>query len=280
MTLMRVGARTPWVRDRTLLCGIILAVAVSVVAVVGPLAIGTDANVPNYAAKLHPPSVEHWLGTDQYGRDQAARLVVGLRRSLISALIVLIGSMTVSLVVGVLAGLSPRWVDALLGRIIDILLAIPSLVLALAIVGLLGPSYVTLLLALIISSWSADARLARSLTMELTSRPYIVAARLSGVGAVGIAVRHIVPAVVPRLSIVATLRLGGIVVSLAGLSFLGLGVQQPDAELGAMLGDARKFLTAAPWLLLVPAAAILMMTAAANLIADGLHRHTVPRGRQ
>lgn len=278
--LTRTRARMPWTWNRTLLVGVVLAVVVAVIAAAGPLVIGIDANLPNYAAKLRPPSAEHWLGTDQYGRDQAARLVVGLRRSLLSALIVLAGSMTVSLLVGVLAGLSPRWVDSLLGRIIDILLAVPSLVLALAIVGLLGPGYVNLLLALIVSSWAADARLARSLTMDLTHRPYITAARLSGVGTAGIALRHIVPAVVPRLSVVATLRLGGIVVSLAGLSFLGLGVQQPDAELGAMLGDARKFLTAAPWLLLVPATAILMMTTAANLIADGLHRSTAVKGRR
>ncbi|WP_430331057.1 ABC transporter permease [Rhodococcus sp. ACT016] len=277
---MRARARVSWSRDRALLIGIVLAAAVTVIAAAGPFVIGTDPNLPDYAAKLRPPSAEHWLGTDQYGRDQAARLVVGLRRSLLSALLVLAGSMTVSLVVGVLAGLSPRWVDSLLGRMIDVLLAVPSLVLALAIVGLLGPGYTNLLLALIVSSWAADARLSRSLTMDLAHRPYITAARLSGIGTMGIALRHIVPAVVPRLSVVATLRLGGIVVSLAGLSFLGLGVQQPDAELGAMLGDARKFLTAAPWLLLVPATAILMTTTAANLIADGLHRLRAVKGRR
>ncbi|MFD4291664.1 ABC transporter permease [Rhodococcus sp. NPDC058532] len=204
---------------------------------------------------------------------------MGLRRSLFSALVVLAGSMTVSILVGVIAGLSPRWLDSVLGRVIDVLLAIPSLVLALAIVGLLGPGYLNLLLALIVSSWAADARLARSLTLDLAHRPYVTAARLSGIGTAEIAFRHIVPAVMPRLFVVATLRLGGIVVALAGLSFLGLGVQQPDAELGAMLGDARKFLTAAPWLLIVPATAILAMTTAANLIADGLHRRGSVRGR-
>ncbi len=280
MMPMRTRVPISWAKDQALLIGVVLTVVVAAIAAVGPLLIGMDANVPNYGAKLRPPSAEHWLGTDQYGRDQAARLMVGLRRSILSALIVLAGSMTVSLLVGVLAGLSPRWIDSLLGRVIDVLLAVPSLVLALAIVGLLGPGYANLLLALIVSSWAADARLARSLTMDLSHRPYITAARLSGFGTVGIALRHIVPAVVPRLSVVATLRLGGIVVSLAGLSFLGLGVQQPDAELGAMLGDARKFLTAAPWLLLVPATAILLMTTAANLIADGLHRRTAVRGRQ
>jgi ABC-type dipeptide/oligopeptide/nickel transport system permease subunit len=277
---MRRGSG-PRVRDdRSLLTGIALAVVVVAVALVGPLLVGADPNAPDYAAKLQPPGTKHLLGTDQFGRDQAARMVVGLRRSLTSALIVLAGSMTVSILVGVIAGLSPRWLDSVLGRVVDVLLAIPSLVLALAIVGLLGPGYVNLLLALVVSSWAADARLARSLTMDLAHRPYVTAARLSGVGTWGIALRHIVPAVAPRLFVVATLRLGGIVVALAGLSFLGLGVQQPEAELGAMLGDARKFLTAAPWLLVVPATAILVMTTAANLIADGLHRRSSHRGRR
>ncbi|WP_137724919.1 ABC transporter permease [Prescottella subtropica] len=274
------GRTAPPRRDLALWTGAGLAVLVVAVAALGPLVVSVDPNLPDYGAKLRPPSAEHWLGTDQYGRDQAARLAVGLRRSLLSALAVLAGSMTVSLLVGVFAALSGRWVDGVLSRIVDILLAVPSLVLALALVGVLGPGYVNLLLALVVSSWAADARLARALTLEVLHRPYITAARLSGSGTVRIALRHIVPAVLPRLSIVATLRLGAVVVSLAGLSFLGLGVQQPDAELGAMLGDARKFLTAAPWLLIVPATAILAMTAAANLIADSLHRRHTPEGRR
>lgn len=278
--LTRGGPGVRVTDDRSLMTGIVLSTVVLMVALVGPHLIDADPNAPDYAAKLQPPGAAHLLGTDQFGRDQAARLVVGLRRSLIAALGVLVGSMTVSVLVGVISGLSPRWLDSVLGRIIDVLLAIPSLVLALAIVGLLGPGYVNLLLALIVSSWAADARLARSLTMDLAHRPYVTAARLAGVGTWGIAFRHIVPAVAPRLFVVATLRLGGIVVALAGLSFLGLGVQQPEAELGSMLGDARKFLTAAPWLLIVPAGAILAMTTAANLVADGLHRRNSVRGRR
>lgn len=252
--------------------GIGILVALLAFALLGPLFAQFPPNTPNYADKLRPPSSEYWFGTDQYGRDQFSRTVAGLRLSLLSALIVLAGSATVSLVVGVVTGLYRGRLDRISARVIDVVLAIPSLVLALAIVGLLGPGYANLLLALVISSWAADARIARALTMDARGRPYVVAAAVAGVSRPAIGVRHVLPAVFPQFFIVTTLRLGGVVVALAGLSFLGLGVQMPDAELGAMLGDARRFLAAAPWLLIAPSVAILGMAAAANLIAEGLQK--------
>ncbi|PRZ40480.1 peptide/nickel transport system permease protein [Antricoccus suffuscus] len=260
--------------------GIGLFIAVVVIAIVGPIIAKFPPNQPHYADKLQPPSGRFWLGTDQYGRDQFARTVVGLRLSLISALVVLIGSSTVSLFVGMVAGLSDGWVDRVISRIIDVVLAIPSLVLALAIVGLLGPGYLNLLIALVISSWATDARISRALTLDARNRPYVAAARVAGISRPALGIRHVLPAVLPQVFIISTLRLGGIVVSLAGLSFLGLGVQMPTAELGAMLGDARRFITAGPWLLVWPSLAILAMAAAANLIAEGLHKSVSTQGRQ
>ena len=138
--------------------------------------------------------------------------------------------------------------------------------------GLLGAGYGNLLLALVISSWATDARIARALTMEARTFPFVTAARISGSSTAAIGVRHILPAVLPQIAIISTLRLGGIVVSPAGLSFLGLGVQMPTAELGAMLGDGRRFLTAAPWLLVAPSVAILLIATGANLLAEGLQQ--------
>ena len=250
--------------------GIVLLAALILVAIVGPWIAQYPPNEPHYADKLVAPNAEYWLGTDQYGRDQFSRVVHGLRLSLLSAFLVLAGSATISLLVGLLSALYGGRLDRAVSRCIDIVLAIPGLVLALAVVGLLGPGYVNLLIALVISSWAADARIARALTLEARTRPYVVAARVAGVSRPAIGVRHLMPAVFPQFLIVTTLRLGGIVVSLAGLSFLGLGVQMPEAELGAMLGDARRFLTAAPWLLLAPSLAILAMATAANLIAEGM----------
>lgn len=259
--------------------GVGILAALLAFALLGPLFAQFPPNAPNYADKLRPPSAQYWFGTDQYGRDQFSRTVAGLRLSLLSALIVLAGSATVSLAVGVVTGLCGGWLDRVSVRIIDVVLAIPSLVLALAIVGLLGPGYANLLLALVISSWATDARIARALTLDARSRPYVLAAAVAGVSRPAIALRHLLPAVFPQFLIVTTLRLGGVVVALAGLSFLGLGVQMPNAELGAMLGDARRFLTAGPWLLVTPAVAILAMAASANLIAEGLQK-AVSGGRR
>ncbi|MEV4152616.1 ABC transporter permease [Nocardia salmonicida] len=250
--------------------GAALLTVLVVLAVVGPWVAQYPPNEPHYGDKLVAPSAEFWLGTDQYGRDQFSRVMTGLRLSLLSSLVVLAGSATISLLVGLAAGLYGGRFDRTVSRAMDVVLAVPGLVLALAVVGLLGPGYVNLLVALVIASWAADARVARALTLEARARPYVVAARVAGVSTPAIGFRHLAPAVFGPFVIVATLRLGGIVVALAGLSFLGLGVQMPEAELGAMLGDARRFLTAAPWLLVVPSVAILMMAAAANLIAEGL----------
>jgi peptide/nickel transport system permease protein len=151
-----------------------------------------------------------------------------------------------------------------------VVLAIPSLVLALAVVGVLGPGFGNLLLALVLSSWASNARLVRSFALAVRDRPYIAAARLAGAGAVRVACGHVLPAVVPRLAAVATLQLGGTIVALAGLSFLGLGAQPPTAELGAMLGDARAFTTTAPWLAAAPATVVLTVTAAANLLGEAV----------
>lgn len=252
--------------------GAVLLALVAVVALFGPLLAQFPPNEPHYSDKLLAPDSTYWFGTDQYGRDQFARTVNGLRLSLISAILVLLGSTTVSVLVGIAAGLSGGALDTIASRMIDIVLAIPSLVLALAIVGLLGPGYGNLLLALVISSWATDARIARALTMEARTFPFVTAARISGSSTAAIGVRHILPAVLPQIAIISTLRLGGIVVSLAGLSFLGLGVQMPTAELGAMLGDGRRFLTAAPWLLIAPSIAILLIATGANLLAEGLQQ--------
>ncbi|UGQ12198.1 ABC transporter permease [Yinghuangia sp. ASG 101] len=250
--------------------GLVLAAAVALFALLGPLLADQPPDAIHLGAKLTGPSPEHWLGTDQFGRDQLARLADATRRSVLAALTVLAGSCTVSLVVGVTAGLARGVVDAVLMRVVDIVLAIPSLVLALAVVGLLGPGFGNLLLALVVSSWAANARLVRAFTLGVRDRPYIAAARLAGAGPLRVATGHILPAVVPQLVTVATLQLGGTVVALAGLSFLGLGAQPPAAELGAMLGDARAFAATAPWLLAAPATVVLAVTAAANLIGDAL----------
>ncbi|MBX3277610.1 MAG: ABC transporter permease [Acidobacteria bacterium] len=224
----------------------------------------------NPEAKLAPPSLSHPLGADQFGRDQLARLLDGGRRSLGAALTVLAGVLLFSLIAGIAAGMIGGLVEQILMRLLDVLLAMPSMVLALAVVGVMGVGYGNLLLALVASSWAYYARLARSCVRVVRMRGDVVSARLAGIGWLRVASGHIVPGVARQLIIVATLDLGSVIIWIAGLSFLGLGVQPPDAEWGAMLAESRLYFTVAPWLLCAPASAIFLAVLAANLIGNAL----------
>ncbi|WP_084634711.1 ABC transporter permease [Propionicicella superfundia] len=262
---LRRGLRTPLGR-----IGLGIVVVLAVVLVASPFLGLPDPAAQNLDAKLAPPSVEHWLGADHLGRDVLARTIEATIRSSLAACLVLVGSLTISILVGVLAATGGRRLDTVLMRIVDVVLAVPGLILALAIVGLLGPGFDHLLIALIVSSWAGNARLARAYALAIVHRPYVQAARLAGVGRWRILLTHIAGGVVPQMLVVATLDLGGVIVRLAGLSFLGLGPMPPAAELGAMLGESRAYLTNAPWLFAVPTIAIVALTLSANLIGEAV----------
>lgn len=250
--------------------GLWLAALLLLAVTMGPLFLRASPEQTNPAQKLQPLSSVHWLGTDQFGRDQLARLLDGGRRSLGAALLVLAGVLLLSLIVGVVTGMIGGIVDTVTQRLLDVILALPAMVLALAIVGVLGVGYVNLLLALLVSSWAYYARLARSCVRLAKSRLDVIADRMAGVSWARIIAGHIVPGVALQLLIVATLDLSGVIIGIAGLSFLGLGVQPPDAEWGAMLAESRLYFTVAPWLLLAPATAIFLSVVAANLIGNAL----------
>ncbi|MGH8932253.1 MAG: ABC transporter permease [Egibacteraceae bacterium] len=259
--------------------GLLLTGALIAVVLVGPFVSEHSPTAIDLSRKLHAPDGANLLGTDQFGRDQLARVLEGGRRSLGAAALVVVGAMAISLTIGVTAGMAGRLFDAVAMRIVDVLLALPGLILALAIVGVLGPSFTNLMLAMVISSWAYYARLARSYVLAVRQRGDIMAARMAGIGWPRIVVGHIVPAVATQLIVVATLDLGGVIVAIASLSFLGLGVQPPDAEWGAMLSESRLFFSTAPWLLAAPATAILLAVTAANLIGDALRDVAAP-GRE
>jgi len=250
--------------------GLAIALLLALIVLVGPLLVTQDPNAPDYGAKLAAPSAAHLLGTDQAGRDQLARLVDGGTRSLGAALVVLGCVFGIGLFVGLVAGMAGGMVDVVIMRFVDLLMAFPGMVLAIAIVGTLGPGFQHLLLALIIAWWAYYARLTRSLVLTARQRPDVIAARLAGIGWGRIIWGHIAPGVVTQLLVVATLDLGGMIAAISGLSFLGLGVQPPLAEWGAMLSDARFYFTIAPWLLLGPAIPIFLSVVAANLIGNAL----------
>lgn len=250
--------------------GLTLAAFLIASTLIWPFFLRYEPDRVNPANKLRAPGAAHLLGTDQYGRDQLARLLDGGRRSLGMALLVTGGVVLVGLIVGITAGMSGGIIDATAMRVVDVLLAVPTLVLALAVVGVIGVGLESLLLALIASEWARYARLVRSYVRLARQRQDVIVARVTGISWTRIAVGHIVPGVLAQLSVVATLDLGGIIIAIAGLSFLGLGVQPPAAEWGAMLAESRLFFTTAPWLLLAPAAAIFLAVMSANLIGNAL----------
>lgn len=267
-------------RHREARFGLAFALLLIGMALFGPILTPYDPNQPNFRAKLEAPSAEHWLGTDRSGRDQLSRVLDGGQRTLGTALLVLSCIFGIGLVIGVIAGMSGGIVDSLLMRLVDILMALPSIVLAIAIVGVLGPGFQNLVLALVISWWAYYARLARSYVLNARQRPDIIAARLAGIGWGRIMLGHVLPGVGSQLLIVATLDLGSMIAAIAGLSFLGLGVQPPDAEWGAMLSEARMYFTLAPWLLFGPLAPIFGAVLTANILGNALRDTLDPEVNQ
>ncbi len=255
--------------------GASFALALAVLAVIGPL-IARAPNITDYAHQLAAPSAHHWLGTDAAGRDEFARTVAGARDTLGAALLVFLLATIVGVGTGVIAGFVGGPVDAVLSRLMDLLLGLPQLVLALAVVGALGPSFANLILAMAITSWAFLGKLARSLTSSSRHRPDVIAARMAGMSATRIAFGHVLPGVLAQALIAATLQLGDTILNLAALSFLGLGAQPPTAEWGGMLNDSRLNVTIAPWLLIGPGVGILLAVTAATLISDALRDCTDP----
>lgn len=255
--------------------GSAFGLALVLAAVLGPFFL-PDPDMPDYADQLAPPSAAHWLGTDQSGRDLLARTLAGARTSLGAAALVMALAAVIGLVVGTLAGAIGGVVDTVLTRLTDVLLGLPSLVLTLAVVGVLGPGYANLVLAMAVTSWAGIARLARAVARGARSRPDVLAARMAGVGPVRAVLRHVVPGVAVQVAVAATLGLGEAVLALGGLSFLGLGAQPPTAEWGTMLAAGRDTFAYAPWQLIGPGLGLVLAVAAATLVGDALRDVTEP----
>lgn len=258
-------------RSRGSRTGLVLLGVLVVAVYAGPLLVPYDPEALNRTDVLTGPSGAHPLGTDQYGRDQLSRLLEGGQRSLEAVSLVLGASLLAGMLVGVAAGVFGGWVDVVLMRVVDVLLAIPAMVLVLAMLGALGPGFGTVVVALTVGTWPPYARMARSFVLSGRGRPDVVCARMAGVGWSRAAAGHLVPGAAAQLMVLVSLDIGHTVMSVAGLSFLGLGVLPPAAEWGAMLSAARPFLGQAPWLL-APAAAIVLVVLAANLLGEALTR--------
>lgn len=259
-----------FLKQKSARVGLTIAAFLAVLIFVAPFLLPFAPNEQDLSAKLSAPNSTHLLGTDQYGRDVLARVADGGRRSLGAAVLVLTVTLFLSLFFGIAVGMIGGIVEAAAMRLIDVLLALPSLVLALAIVGVLGIGFENLMIALVASSLAFYIRLTRSYVQTAKQRPDVIVARLAGIGWTRIAFGHIAPPIFAQMLIVATLDLGGVIIAVAGLSFLGLGASPPAAEWSAMINESRLFFTTAPWLLIAPATAIFLSVAAANLIGNAL----------
>lgn len=227
--------------------------------------------------RLAGPTREFPLGTDQLGRCLACRMLYGGRVSLASALAVTLLTLLIGVSLGVVAGYAAGWTDAIVMRVVDVLLALPTLLLALALAGTLGTGLPSVLLALVAVWWASYARIVRGIALALRRRPFVEAARAAGATTGHILSQHILPNVLPSVVVLATLDAGAVLLAVAALNFLGLGVNPPTPEWGAMLRDGRSFLASAPQLMFYPGTAITIVVLALNLVGDGLRDLLDPR---
>lgn len=258
--------------------GLAILVALAVVAAASPLILPHDPLRQVLADRLLPPgSTSHWLGTDQLGRDIASRLIAGSRLTLGIALLVVSIVVPIGLLIGTTAGFCGGLVDTALMRLTDMALAFPKIVLALAFAAALGPGVVNAVVAISITAWPAYARLARAETLRIAHADFIHAARLQGASELRILLRYVVPLCMSSVIVRATLDMAGIVLTVAGLGFLGLGAQPPSPEWGFMVASGRNVLLDAWWVATLPGAAILLVSLAFNLLGDGLRDVFDPR---
>ena len=260
--------------------GLFLVVSLLLAGLFAPWLPVDDPTKINLRERLLSPSTEHLLGTDHLGRDSFSRIIHGARMTLLAAAATLALSMTIALTVGILSGYHGGWPDTALMGVVDLLLAFPSLILALAVAGALGPGLLNVLLAVGSVWWVGHARIIRGITLGARQMEYVTAARAAGAGNLRITLRHIVPNILGPIVVLASLDVGWIILGIAGLSFLGLGAQPPTPEWGAMLNDARPHLQTAPRLLLLPGAAIFVAVLGFNLLGDGLRDLLDPRIRR
>ena len=271
---------TALLREPGATIGLFLVVTVLLAGLLAPWLPLDDPTKINLPDRMLSPSTEQLLGTDHLGRDTFSRIIHGARITLLAAAATLTLSMTIALTVGILSGYRGGWLDTALMGVVDLLLAFPSLILALAVAGALGPGLFNVLLAAGAVWWVGHARIIRGITLGARQADYVTAAYAAGASDLRIVLRHIAPNIMGPIIVLASLDIGWIILGIAGLNFLGLGAQPPTPEWGAMLNDARPHLQTAPRLLLLPGASIFIAVLGFNLLGDGLRDVLDPRTRR
>jgi peptide/nickel transport system permease protein len=257
--------------------GAVLVTIAAIGAVAGPWLVAADPRTQELALRLAGPTWAHPLGLDELGRDILSRLVAGARVSMLVGISVVSVSAALGMLVGGIAGYAGGWVDTVLGRIIDVLMAFPGILLAIALVAALGPSLRNVVFALATIGWVGYARLVRGQVLKAREFEYVQAARSLGASAPRVLLRHVLPSAYPAVLVQATLGMAGAIVAEASLSFLGLGVQPPTPSWGAMLDAGRSHLIDAPHLTIFPGLAIALLVLGFNFLGDGLRDRIDPR---
>jgi peptide/nickel transport system permease protein len=264
-------------RRRTAVFGLVVVVLMALLAIFAPWVAPFDPLATSFAIVRKAPSAAHWFGTDEVGRDLLARVIYGGRASLAAGVIAVSIAVGCGVPLGMLAGYAGGLIDAVISRITDAMLAIPFLILAIALAAFLGPSLGNAMIAIGITATPIFVRLARGQVLAVRAEDFVEAARAVGNPPLRILLRHILPNILPPVIVQATLAIAAAIIAEASLSFLGLGQQPPAPSWGSMLNTAQRFLTQAPWMAIFPGLAIFVTVLAFNLLGDGLRDALDPK---
>ena len=267
MNLLTVKSRRKGAKQK-LIVFLILAGLLVVLGILAPLLTPNDPNATSAADMNQAPSARFPLGTDRYGRCVLSRVMMGARTSIFSAVALVAITFLVGSLLGMAAGWFGGWVDTVVMRVADVLLAFPQMVLAIAVAGILGGGMGNAMLAMGITGWTLYARLARAQVLAMKEEAYVNAARLSGCGALSIMFKTLLPNILGPMIVNASIQIGTMMVGIAGLSFLGIGVQEPRSEWGSMINGSQAYIQLAPWAVLGPAAATIITVMVFNYLGD------------
>lgn len=265
------------IKNRNVLIGLSIVTFLVLVAVFAPFVAPHDPTKANLKVRLQPPSEEYPFGTDHMGRCILSRVIYGSRVSLLVGVSVISASLFIGLIFGAVSGYFGGLVDEVIMRFVDGFLAIPSMFLALALAGAMGPGLINMMIALVVVEWTSYARVVRGSILSIKDQDFVVAAKGLGAGHFYILMTHVLPNIISPVIVIATLGIGYAILAAAGLSFLGFGVQPPTPEWGSMLDAGRLFLRKAPHIMIFPGLAITITVLAFNFLGDGLRDEMDPR---